>query len=83
MAEKKMRVKVLVVDDEESVGVGMSEILKDEGFEAAYVISGFDAVEAVKKEDYRVVFMDMLMPGMNGLDTPSGRLKKYGPAQRS
>lgn len=78
MAEKKMRVKVLVVDDEESVGVGMSEILKDEGFEAAYVISGMDAVEAVKKDDYRVVFMDMLMPGMNGLDA-FRQIKKIRP----
>ncbi|MCR4287991.1 MAG: response regulator [Deltaproteobacteria bacterium] len=81
MAEKKMRVKVLVVDDEESVGVGMSEILKDEGFEAAYVISGFDAVEAVKKDDYRVVFMDMLMPGMNGLDA-FRQIKKIRPAAK-
>ena len=81
MAEKKMRVKVLVVDDEESVGVGMSEILKDEGFEAAYVISGFDAVEAVKKDDYRVVFMDMLMPGMNGLDAYR-QIKKLRPGAK-
>ncbi len=81
MAEKKMRVKVLVVDDEESVGVGMSEILKDEGFEAAYVISGMDAVEAVKKEDYRVVFMDMLMPGMNGLDA-FRQIKKIRPGAK-
>lgn len=79
MDEKKMRVKVLVVDDEESVGVGMSEILKDEGFEAAYVISGMDAVEAVKKDDYRVVFMDMLMPGMNGLDA-FRQIKKLRPS---
>ena len=81
MAEKKMRVKVLVVDDEESVGVGMSEILKDEGFEAAYVISGFEAVEAVKKEDYRIVFMDMLMPGMNGLDA-FRQIKKLRPGAK-
>lgn len=81
MAEKKMRVKVLVVDDEESVGVGMSEILKDEGFEAAYVISGMDAVEAVKKDDYRVVFMDILMPGMNGLDA-FRQIKKIRPGTK-
>ncbi|MBI5238824.1 MAG: response regulator [Deltaproteobacteria bacterium] len=81
MAEKEMRVKVLVVDDEESVGCGMSEILKDEGFEAAYVISGFDAVEAIKKDDYRVVFMDMLMPGMNGLDA-FRQIKKIRPGAK-
>ncbi|HEY4705899.1 MAG TPA: response regulator, partial [Thermodesulfobacteriota bacterium] len=68
MAEKR-RGRVLVVDDEETVGVGMSEILKDEGFEAAYVISGREAVAAIRDNSFNLVFMDMIMPEMNGLDT--------------
>ncbi|MBI5344794.1 MAG: response regulator [Deltaproteobacteria bacterium] len=65
----KLGARILVVDDEESVGLGMSEILKDSGFEAAYVINGRDAVNAVKEKGYDIVFMDIVMPGMNGLDT--------------
>lgn len=60
---------ILVVDDEESVGIGMTGILKAAGYNAAYVMSGKDAVEEVKKVPYSLVFMDMVMPGMNGLDT--------------
>lgn len=69
MLNPKLRSKILVVDDEETIGIGMSEILKDEGFEAGYVVSGKDAVEAVRREGYSLVFMDIVMPGMNGLDT--------------
>lgn len=69
MAQGKLLGRVLVVDDEEAVGLGMSEILKDNGFEAAYVISGKDAVETVRKNPYNLVFMDIVMPGMNGLET--------------
>ena len=69
MAEAKKTSRILVVDDEETVGIGMSEILKDEGFEAAYVVSGRDAVQAVKETPFNLVFMDIVMPGMNGLDT--------------
>lgn len=69
MAEAKKNSRILVVDDEETVGIGMSEILKDEGFEAAYVVSGRDAVQAVKETPFSLVFMDIVMPGMNGLDT--------------
>jgi CheY-like chemotaxis protein len=47
----------------------MSEILKDEGFEAGYVINGTQAVEALRDKPYNLVFMDIVMPGMNGLDT--------------
>ncbi|MBI5561630.1 MAG: response regulator [Deltaproteobacteria bacterium] len=69
MPSVKNKGKILVVDDEETIGIGISEILKDVGFEAGYVVSGFDAVEAMKKTGYGVVFMDMIMPGMNGLET--------------
>ena len=66
MAEIK---RILIVDDEETVGVGISEILKDEGFDAIYVTDGRAAVEEVKRGGYGLVFMDMVMPGLNGLET--------------
>lgn len=69
MAELGGGKKVLVVDDEETVGLGMSEMLKDAGFNAFYVTSGDEAVEALKKEPCSLVFMDMVMPGLNGLET--------------
>lgn len=59
---------ILVVDDEETIGLGISEILKDEGFEAAYVASGIEAIEAVRQRPYNLIFMDIIMPGMNGLE---------------
>lgn len=61
--------KILVVDDEETVGIGMAEMLKDAGFAAAYVTSGDAAVRALSRENYSLIFMDMIMPDMNGLDT--------------
>lgn len=78
MVAGRAKGKILVVDDEETIGIGISEILKDEGFEAAYVINGKDAVEAVKGSGFNLVFMDMIMPGMNGLDTYR-EIKKYRP----
>lgn len=68
--------RVLVVDDEETVGIGMSEMLKDAGFNAFYVTSGKGAIEAFSKNIYSLVFMDMIMPGMNGLETYR-QIKKF------
>lgn len=81
MADNKLRSKILIVDDEETIGIGISEILKDEGFEAAYVINGKDAVEAVRNNGYGLVYMDIVMPGMNGLDT-FREIKKVKPAAK-
>ena len=39
---------ILIVDDEESIGVGMSETLKDAGYNVRYVTSGAEAIEAVQ-----------------------------------
>ncbi|MEK7679497.1 MAG: response regulator, partial [Deltaproteobacteria bacterium] len=50
-------------------GIGMSEMLKDAGFSAGYAVSGTDALEDVKKGGHSLIFMDMMMPGLNGLET--------------
>jgi len=60
---------ILVVDDEETVGLGISETLKHSGFKSFFVTSGVAALEEVRKKNYGLVFMDIVMPAMNGLDT--------------
>ncbi len=69
MSAKEGKNRVLIVDDEETVGIGMSEMLKDAGFSAGYVVSGNDALEEVKKGGHALIFMDMMMPGLSGLET--------------
>ena len=78
MAELDRSKRVLIVDDEETVGIGMSEMLKDAGFSASYVTSGRDALEDFRKSPYSLVFMDMMMPGMDGLETYR-RIKDINP----
>jgi CheY-like chemotaxis protein len=69
MAEKGNGKRVLVVDDEETVGIGLTEMLTDAGYRASYVTSGKEAAEEVKKTTCSLIFIDMVMPGMNGLET--------------
>lgn len=78
---QRTKPSILIVDDEEAVGLGMSEILKDEGFEAAYALNGKDAVEAMRTKPYSLIFMDMIMPGMNGLEAYR-EIKKVRPQTR-
>ncbi|MDP2689106.1 MAG: response regulator [Deltaproteobacteria bacterium] len=81
MLDSRRKGRILVVDDEETIGIGISEILKDEGFEAGYVVSGHEAVEAVRKKPYHLVFMDIVMPGMNGLEA-FREIRKESPSTR-
>lgn len=81
MIGKKITGNVLIVDDEETVGIGMSEMLKDAGFNAFYVTNGAEAIREAQKSRYSLVFMDMVMPGMNGLET-FRNLRKVSPGSR-
>jgi len=65
MAEK---VKILVVDDEESAARTLGGILEDEGYSVDTAGDGNKAIEMVKKTHYNVIFMDIKMPGINGVE---------------
>jgi CheY-like chemotaxis protein len=78
VAGKSNGKRILVVDDEETVGIGMTEMLKDAGYSASYVTSGKQAAADVKRQPCKLVFMDMVMPGMNGLETYR-ELKRVSP----
>lgn len=58
---------VLIVDDDEKIGKLFKEILAEEHIKADYVLTGADGVEKVKNGTYDAVFMDVVMPGMNGV----------------
>ncbi len=62
-----MRVKILIVDDEPSHRLMLCAHLKS-GYDVYEAANGFQAVEAVKKQFFDLVLMDIRMPGMNGLE---------------
>ena len=62
-----MRVKILIVDDEPSHRLMLSAHLKS-GYDICEAADGLQAVEAVKKQFFDLVLMDIRMPGMDGLE---------------
>jgi len=60
--------RVLVVDDEQIVRDSCERVLKDAGYAVRTVGNGHDALEACRAERFDVMFTDLKMPGMQGLD---------------
>ncbi|MFH0798684.1 MAG: response regulator [Pseudomonadota bacterium] len=60
--------KILIVDDEPSICEGISLVLTPAGYEVKQALSGEEAVAAVSKEDFDIILMDLIMPGMDGAD---------------
>jgi CheY-like chemotaxis protein len=63
------KVKIMVVDDESLIAETVVEILRAEGFEAYPVSSGASAIELAKILLPAVVLSDVMMPGLNGIET--------------
>ena len=63
------KTNILVVDDIRSMRVTLGGILEDKGHNVVMVENGYQAIEAVKKTLFDVIFIDIKMPGINGVQT--------------
>jgi len=60
--------KVLVVDDDPVVGKSFDRVLSGKGYAVITASSGQEALNKLDAEDYDVVYTDIKMPGMSGLE---------------
>ena len=60
--------KILVVDDERAIRNSLKEILGDEGYDVDVAEDGAIAVQMVEKEKYNIIFCDIKMPNMDGME---------------
>lgn len=59
---------VLVIDDDAVVGRSFDRVLSAKGYEVDTAMSGAEALKDIEAHNYDVVFTDIRMPGMDGLE---------------
>ena len=62
------KLQVLVIDDDAVVGRSFDRVLSDKGYEVSTALSGEEAMDSIRENDFDVVFTDIKMPGMDGLE---------------
>ncbi len=65
----KRQLSILVVDDDADNANSMGELFETEGHKATVVDSGEAAIEAFRQTKFDVAFMDVMMPGKNGVES--------------
>jgi len=69
MENKKNMEKILIIDDEKNIQVSLASILADEGYKTFFASSGEEGVEKFKNVKPDAVFLDIWLPGIDGLET--------------
>jgi len=60
--------QVLVIDDDAVVGRSFDRVLSRHGYDVSTALSGEEALDKIDASEYDVVFTDIKMPGMDGLE---------------
>jgi DNA-binding response OmpR family regulator len=60
--------RILIVEDEPNIVESLSFILRRAGFEVDTVTDGIEALDRVRRQSLSVLILDIMLPGMNGLD---------------
>ena len=68
-AEQASAVKVLVIDDSNTIRRSAELFLKQAGYEVILAEDGFDALSKIADHQPRVIFVDIMMPRLDGYQT--------------
>jgi len=62
-------IKILVVDDEQDIVEFLTYNLRKEGFKVFSANNGYEAIKEVQRVSPNLVLLDIMMPGMDGIET--------------
>ncbi len=77
MEDKAKQAPILVVEDNPFNRELLKGVLEGEGYRVDEAKNGKEALEALKSKSYGLIFMDILMPGMDGFETME-RIRQMG-----
>jgi len=63
-----MKTKILIIEDDPHILLGLEEILKSEDFDVAVCNRGDHAIEAINKHHPALILLDVMLPGLSGYD---------------
>jgi DNA-binding NtrC family response regulator len=64
----KMKFKLLIIDDEDIVCYGLSQILKDKGYSVDSAMDVTKALHMIKETEYDLILLDINLPEKSGIE---------------
>ena len=76
MIDKNKKEKLLLVEDEETLAVGLEYNLREEGYDVDWAEDGKKALEYFEKKHYDMIILDIMLPYFNGFEIAETVRKK-------
>ena len=61
--------RIFIVDDDRDFSESIAEVLEGHGYSVELAFGGEEAVRKFREQDFDITFMDVRMPGLNGVET--------------
>ncbi len=68
MNEQLQEPRILIVDDDRELGEMLTEFLAPDHFDVSACLNGEDALSVLKNDEFDLVILDIMLPGMSGID---------------
>ena len=68
---------VLVIDDDENIQEILREIISEQGYRVVAVGTGEEALKQVDKQHFDLVLLDLVLPGLDGVEVLQSIKEKY------
>ena len=60
---------ILIVEDNEELGALIRDFLKREGYSVTWKTTGEQGILALKEDKFRIMLLDVMLPGFDGYET--------------
>lgn len=69
--------KILIIEDDKAIRMGLEDDLKAEAYQVEFAFDGLAGLEMAQKPGYDLILLDLMLPGMDGLDVCKELRRKY------
>lgn len=81
MSTQTKPLRIFVVDDHKDIADGLADVLRMKGHEVEVAYNGQQAIRIFREREFDISFMDVMMPGMNGVESFM-EIRKIRPAAK-
>lgn len=69
---KSPRGRILIVEDNRTLALGVRHALETEGYTVVHVVRGEEALERIERDRFDLIMLDLMLPGASGFEVLRG-----------